>query len=123
MTAATAYSIYSKNNIEIESPEKLVEMMYEGIIKFSSQAIKAIEADDIEGRIYAINRTIPIFLELLNTLDIENGGDVALYLRGLYSQQIKFLAEANLESSKEKLETVIKVTRGLLEAWRETTAR
>ena len=52
-------------------------------------------------------------------MDYENGGDVAHYLTGLYMQQIKFLTQANVENNTEKIDIVIKVTRGLLEAWRE----
>ena len=122
MTAAAAYDTYRQNNVQIESPEKLIEMLYEGIIRFASMAIKAIENGDIEKRTYWINRTIAIFVELINSLDPEKGGEVAYYLEGLYNQQIKFLTESNIENSPEKIEIVLKVTRTLLEAWREVTA-
>jgi flagellar protein FliS len=122
MTAAAAYETYTQNNIQIESPEKLIEMLYEGIIRFGSLAKKAIELGDIEKRAYWTNRAIAIFVELINSLDAEKGGDVAYYLEGLYNQQIKFLTEANIENSPEKIEIVLKVTRTLLEAWREVTS-
>ena len=121
MTAAAAYDTYRQNNIQIESPEKLIEMMYEGIIRFSSFAIRAMKNGDVEKKTYWINRTIAIFIELINSLDAQKGGDVAYYLEGLYNQQIKFLTESNIENDPEKIETVIKVTRGLLEAWRDVT--
>ena len=123
MTAATAYNTYQQNNIQVESPEKLVEMMYEGIIRFCTHTKRAIEDEDIEKRTYWSNRAIAIFIELINTLDAERGGNVAHYLEGLYKQQIKFLMEANLENNTEKIDTVIQVIRGLLEAWREVTAK
>lgn len=40
MYGNTAYNIYSQNNVGIESPEKLVEMMYEGVLRFNAQAKK-----------------------------------------------------------------------------------
>ncbi len=122
MTAAAAYETYTRNNIQIESPEKLIEMLYEGIIRFGSLAKKSIDAGDIEKRTYWTNRAIAIFVELIHSLDAEKGGEVANYLEGLYNQQIKFLTEANLENSPEKIEIVLKVTKTLLEAWREVTA-
>ncbi len=122
MTAAAAYSTYTQNNIQIESPEKLIEMLYEGIIRFGSQAKKAIETGDIEKRTYWTNRAVAIFIELINSLDAEKGGEVALYLEGLYNQQIKFLNESNVENCPEKIDIVLKVTHTLLEAWREVTA-
>ena len=118
-----AVNSYNQNNINIESPEKLIEMLYEGALKFTSFAKKAIEKNDVEKKVYWINRTINIFTELLVSLDIKKGGDIALYLNGLYEQQVKFLLEANIDNSVEKLDIVIKVLKGLLEAWRDETQK
>jgi len=114
-----ALNSYNQNNINIESPEKLIEMLYEGALKFTSFAKRAIEKNDIEKKVYWINRTINIFTELLISLDLKKGGDMALYLNGLYEQQVKFLLEANVENNIEKLDIVINVLKGLLEAWKE----
>ncbi len=122
MTAAAAYNTYTQNNIQIESPEKLIEMLYEGVIRFCSMAKKAIEQGDIEKRVYWTNRAVAIFVELINSLDAERGGEVSHYLGGLYNQQIKFLNESNAQNSSEYLDIVIRVTKELLEAWREVTA-
>jgi len=120
---AQAINSYNQHNINIESPEKLIEMLYEGALKFSSFAKKAIEKNDVEKKVYWINRVVNIFTELLVSLDIKNGGDMALYLNGLYEQQIKFLIEANLENDSEKIGIVINVLKGLLEAWKEETQK
>lgn len=119
MTNQNAYNLYQQTHINVESPSKLIEMLYEGILRFSSLAKKSIDSSDIEKKIYYINRTTDIFTELLNVLDYDNGGEVAHYLTGLYMQQIKFLTQANLDNDNEKIDIVIKVTRGLLDAWRE----
>ena len=50
---------------------------------------------------------------------MREGGEVATYLTGLYTHQIKLLAQANVEDNTEKIDIVINVARGLLEAWRE----
>ena len=116
-----AINSYNQNNINIESPEKLIEMLYEGALKFTSFAKRAIEKNDIEKKVYWINRTINIFTELLISLDMKKGGNVALYLNGLYEQQVKFLLEANIDNNIEKLDIVINVLKGLLEAWKDET--
>ncbi|MBN2894723.1 MAG: flagellar export chaperone FliS [Campylobacterales bacterium] len=117
---AVAYNAYVQNNVGIESPEKLIEMLYEGVLRFNVQAIRAIRAEDIEKRTYWINRSMAIFVELIRTLDLSQG-DIAHYLSGLYNYQIKLLMEANSFNQSDKLEEVNRVIRGLLEAWRETT--
>lgn len=121
MKGSAAYNSYQQNSVTVESPIKLVEMLYEGILRFTSLAKREIEKEDIdiEKKIYYINRTVDIFTELLNSLDYDKGGEIAHYLSGLYTHQIKLLSQANIENSPEKIETVISVTKGLLEAWRE----
>ena len=122
MTSA-ALSTYAQNSVTIESPYKLVEMLYEGILRFTAQAKKSILEDDIEKQVYWINRTIDIFSELISSLDYSGEQEqLAQYLNGLYTYQIKLLTEANLECDASKLDTVMKVAHGLLEAWREETA-
>ena len=114
-----AYNAYNQNSVQIESPERLIEMLYEGILRFCGQAISAMENEDLEKRTYWVNRVTAIFTELLNSLDYEDGGEVSHYLSGLYLQQIKNLYNANSENSVEKIQEVMNVTKSLLEAWRE----
>ncbi|EAH6860364.1 flagellar export chaperone FliS [Campylobacter coli] len=114
-----AYNAYSQNQVGIESPQKLIEMLYEGILRFCSRAKVAIRNEDIEQRVYFVKRTTAIFIELINTLDYEKGGEVAHYLSGLYTREIQLLSLANLENNEARIDEVINVTKGLLEAWRE----
>jgi flagellar protein FliS len=118
---SAAVNSYNQNNINIESPQKLISMLYEGALKFTSFAKKSIEKKDIEKKVYWINRTVDIFTELLVSLDTDKGGDVAKYLEGLYTYQIELLTSANFNNSTEELDTVINVLKGLVEAWREET--
>ncbi|TLD85311.1 flagellar export chaperone FliS [Helicobacter sp. MIT 11-5569] len=119
MKGNLAYNSYQQNSVAVESSARLVEMLYEGILRFASMAKRSIDSQDIEKKIYYINRTTDIFVELLSSLDYEKGGQVAHYLTGLYTHQIKLLTQANMENNKEKIDIVIKVTKGLLEAWKE----
>jgi len=121
MNNALAYNTYAQNDISIESPQKLVEMLYEGVLRFNMQAKRAIENKDIEKRTYWINRSTAILTELLNSLDMEADGDLSSYLQGLYTHQLQSLAKANQENSIAVINEVNKVIKGLLEAWREST--
>lgn len=115
---SNAYASYSHNNISIESNEKMIELLYEGILRFCSRAKKAIEKNDIEAKCKNIKKATAIFVELLNYLDF-NQGDVSYYLQGLYSHQISTLSKVIIDSDTAKLDEVMKVANGLLEAWRE----
>ncbi|MGD9718858.1 MAG: flagellar export chaperone FliS [Sulfurimonadaceae bacterium] len=120
MYGSAAHNIYAQNNISVESPQKLIEMLYEGVLRFNAQAKKAIRDEDIEKKTYWLNRSIAIITELLASLD-RTQGDVGIYLDGLYNYQIGLLTQVNITDDIEKLDEVSNVFRGLLEAWREET--
>jgi flagellar protein FliS len=107
--------------MNIERPEKLILMLYEGALRFANFAKKAIKEGNIEEKVKYIIKTSNIFIELLNSLDFEKGGDVAYYLNGLYAYQLELLAKANLENETKYLDDVIRVLKGLIEAWKEET--
>ena len=120
MRSNLAYAAYSQNNVSIESSEKLIKMLYEGILRFTSQAKRAMEEGDIEKKTYWINRSTAIFSELINSLNY-NGGQIAHYLSGLYVHQIKLLTEANMFNDAIKLDEVLNVTKELLQVWKDET--
>lgn len=115
-----AYAAYNQNNLGIESPEKLIQMLYEGILRFISRAKKAISENNTEAKVYNLNRANAIFFELINSLDYSQG-DIAHYLSGLYTREIQLICEANAENNITKLDEVVNVVRELIEAWKETT--
>ncbi|MCF6339919.1 MAG: flagellar export chaperone FliS [Sulfurimonas sp.] len=117
----TAHNIYAQNNVGIESPAKLIEMLYEGVLRFNAQAKKSIKDIDIEKRVYWINRSTAIITELISILDHSQSGDISEYLEGLYNYEIQLLTDANNENCIIKLDEVSNVFKALLEAWRETT--
>ena len=121
MNNTLAYNTYAQNDIGIESPQKLVEMLYEGILRFNMRAKRAIENKEIEKRTYWINRSVAVLTELLNSLDMDASGDLSNYLQGLYTHQLQALSKANQENSVEIINDVNRVVKGLLEAWREST--
>jgi flagellar protein FliS len=120
MYGNAAHNIYAQNNIGIESPQKLVEMMYEGVLRFNAQAKKAIKDENIEKKTYWINRAVAVIAELISVLDVKQG-DIALYLDGLYNYEIRLLMQANMNDDSSKLDEVSNVFKSLLEVWREKT--
>ena len=119
MYGNNAHNIYAQNNVGIESPAKLIEMLYEGVLRFNAQAKKAIKDKNIEKRVYWMNRSVAIITELIATLDMKQG-DISQYLEGLYNYQIQLISEAGNENDFTKLDECSNVFKVLLAAWRET---
>ena len=120
MTKTKGYLAYTQSNTEITKPEKLIEMLYEGELRFISLAKRAIENGDMESKIKWINRSTEIFVELINSINYD-GVDVAHYLSGLYNHQVQLLSKANINNTTEELDIVLNVVKTLLETWKEET--
>ena len=120
MLQANAYNTYNSINNSVENKEKLVLMLYEGILRFVARAKKAMNDKNVQDKVLFINKTSAIFLELSNSIDL-SGGAVAYYLKGLYAREISRLMEANLKNDPALLDEVINVTRELIAAWNEST--
>ena len=116
-----AFNAYAQNQTGVYSPEKLIEMLYEGLLKFTSLAKRAIETGDMEAKAMYINRSTDIFIELIDSLS-NDGSQMTAYLSGLYMHQIRSLSEANRKNSTTELDTIIHVVKVLLETWREETS-
>jgi len=121
MSPNTAHNIYAQNNAGIESPEKLISMLYEGVLRFNAQAKKAIKDGDIEKKFYWTSRSTAIIVKLIDTLDMEQEGDMSMYLAGLYNYEIQLLSRAAIHDEPKHIDEVNNVFKSLLEAWRETT--
>ncbi len=120
MYGSQAHNIYAQNNAGIESPEKLIVMLYEGVLRFNAQAKKAMKDKEIEKKVYWINRSVAIITELSSILDAKES-QISKYLEGLYAYEIQNLSRASMENSVEKIDEVSLVFKGLLDAWREST--
>lgn len=116
-----AYQAYNQNHTAVQTPEKLIEMLYEGLLKFTSLAKRAIEEGNFEAKVKWINRSSDIFIELVSSLS-DDGSEMTAYLSGLYMHQITSLNQANIKNSTGELDTIIHVVKVLLETWREETS-
>ncbi len=120
MYGSSAHNIYAQNNVGIESPSKLIEMLYEGVLRFNAQAKKAIKDKNVEKRVYWMNRSTAVITELVGILDMSQG-DISHYLEGVYNYQIQLIADAGYTQDISKLDECSNVFKVLLEAWRESS--
>lgn len=111
---------YFINQHTTTSKEKLIEMLYDGLIKFLSQSLIAIENHNIEKKCNLLSKSIAIIEELVRSLDM-NGGQIAEYLNGLYSYHLNNLFLANLENNAARVQQTLNVAKVLRDVWKEQT--
>ena len=117
--ARNPYKAYQQTQVTTAKPEKILLLLYEGAIKFNKQAMQKMIAKDISGKGTNISKTLAIISELMNTLDHEVGGQLALDLENLYVYMMDQLIEGNVHNKIECLEAVEKLLVTLYEGWRD----
>ncbi|MGG4035795.1 flagellar export chaperone FliS [Paenibacillus cisolokensis] len=113
------YQSYNRNRFETASPHRLILMLFEGALKFAGQAERAIEKRDISGANQAIQKTQSIIYELISSLDLKQGGQIAVNLQSLYFYMIDCLVEANMRKDLEKLREVTDMLTSIKSAWEQ----
>jgi len=110
---------YQQTQVTTSSPEKILLMLYDGAINFSRIAVEKAANGDKSERGKYVSKAQAIVAELMNTLDHEVGGDIAIQLERLYMFIINEYVQANVNNSVSSLENTIKILSLLRETWIE----
>lgn len=113
------HSTYKSTQIETASQEQILLMLYEGLLKFTRQAREALEEENYEKAHNKLLRSQDIVTELMSTLDMDIGGEIAEELYRLYDFVLHNLIQANVEKDPSRVDDVIPVLEELNEAWNE----
>ncbi|MFR9710713.1 flagellar export chaperone FliS [Paenibacillus sp. MB22_1] len=117
------YQAYQKNKYETASPHRLILMLYNGAIQFAGKAKDAIDKKDIEKTNSFIQKTEDIIYELISSLNLKEGGELASNLNNLYLYMIDRLIEANIKKLIAPIDEVIGILEELRSAWEEIGKR
>ncbi|SHE47570.1 flagellar protein FliS [Thermoanaerobacter uzonensis DSM 18761] len=109
------YQQYKENAILTASPEELVLMLYNGIIRFIEEAKGAIEKKDYMAANNGIQRAQDIIAELMLTLDMSY--DISQNLYSLYDYMLRRLIDANVKKDVTILEEVKGFAIELRDTW------
>lgn len=114
-----ARAAYVKNDLESLSREEIVVKLYQALRMRLQVAIEEINDGNIAKKAEHLSRALAIVLELQVSLDMEQGGEIAVNLNDLYGYMISDLIMANLKNDTRKIKEALKVVEPLLEAWTE----
>ena len=115
------FEAYRETAVSTQSRGRLIVMLYDGAIRFLRQAITDIERCDYAAKGRHIGKAQDILFELNTVLDMEQGGQIAQNLRGLYNFMNKHLIEANLRKDPRMINEVIAILEELNQGWRAIT--
>ena len=113
---------YLHTQVTTASQNTLVLLMYEGAIKFSTLALRAMENDDAEKARVNLGRAQSILSELVNALDLEAAGELARDLQKLYNYIGTKLDEAVQTLEAAPLKEALELWADLRQGWQEALA-
>lgn len=117
MLAQNPYAQYQQAQIETAPREQLLLMLYDGAIRFANIAKKAIEDKDYQTANTHCMKVQNILTELMVTLDMEVGGELAQNLFDLYDYMNRRTMEANLQKDPQPLDEILMHLKELRMAW------
>ena len=120
MNTAYAQNAYTDTTVTTTAnPLDLIIQLYDGAISRLSKAAFCINQGKMAEKIQFITRTIAIIEELLASLNMEEGGEVAANLQGLYVHMLQELTIANANNDVKKIKQVEVLLKELRGAWKE----
>ncbi|WP_052098926.1 flagellar export chaperone FliS [Paenibacillus stellifer] len=115
----TGYQAYQKNKYQTASPHRLTLMLYNGAIQFAGKAREAMLANNISDTNLYLQKSQDIIYELLSSLNIKEGGELAANLKNLYFYMIDRLIESNIQKKSSGIDEVVSMLEELKSAWEQ----
>jgi len=112
-------SNYRKVEINTSDSVKVISLLFDGGINFIKVARKRMELGDIAGKGLYIGKASSVVGELLSSLNMEEGGEIAKNLSRLYDFVLDRLINANMKNDQKALDEAEKVLDVLRSAWKD----
>ena len=112
-------NVYLQKQIESASRVEQVVMLYDGAIRFYLKAKQAIEQGKVEDRFNYNRRATDIITYLLDTLDVEQGGEVAERLSRIYTFILTRQMQIDLKNDTAAVDEIVGHLKALRKAWED----
>ena len=113
MTYPSRASQYRELQVMSASPARLTVLLFEHLEVVLRRAQTAIRSHQIEQRVENMGKARDILSELLGTLDIERGGDIALDLSMLYGFLLSEMVDVGIRRDVVRLGRLIGIVNTL----------
>lgn len=110
-------AVHTESVAEEASPHKLIQMLMSGFLMRVNAAKGAIDRKDFQEKSIQISKAVGIIGGLIDGLDLEKGGDLALNLKSLYDYINTQLFQATAKNDTKTLDEVSGLMREVQSAW------
>lgn len=110
---------YRQHALDGASAVDLVVALYDGIVRFLYEAMRAVDRGDAEGRRAASKRALDIIIHLQARLRMDVGGEPAKALSEFYAAIFAQILQGSQSASNAKFSHAIDCVKSVREAWRQ----
>jgi len=114
---ASHTAVYRQQSVLTATPGQLVVMLYDGCLRFLTQASYALRESNTSESNARLARAEAILAELLATLDHEQGGVIASRLQGIYVFCNQQLMEVRRTRDPDAIDKIAELLGELRDAW------
>jgi flagellar protein FliS len=110
---------YRQHALDGVSAVDLVVALYDGIVRFLYEAMRAVDRGDAEGRRVAVKRALDIIIHLQARLRMDVGGAPAKALSEFYAATFAQILQGSQSASNARFSHAIDCVKNVREAWRQ----
>ena len=110
---------YFDTHVQSRTPMEIVVLLYDGAIRHLGHARTAMASGDLVTKRDALSRGLAIVTELQGMLNLDEGGEIAARLDGLYTYIHGCCLEANAQRDPARLDEAVRLLATLRSAWAE----
>jgi len=108
---------YKKAAVSTMDQRKLIIMLYDGAIRFLGNSVTFMEQNNTYEAHRNLVKAKSIIAELMGSLNLEQGGDIAKNLQRLYIFMFNELIDANLKKDTGRINQVSDLLKELRAGW------
>jgi len=117
--SARGAAAYRQTHVQSSSPLELVVLLYDGLLKHLAATREAVDRNDLVAKRDHLSLTFAIVGELQSTLNMAQGGEIAVSLDALYTYVTDRLTDFNVRGERGALDEVERLITPLRDAWAE----
>ena len=118
MGAPNPYKAYNQATHTVSKTRQIV-MLYDGMVRFLSQAKEAMAENRIEDRFNLLVKTANIVVGLQSSLDFEEGGEAASSLYDFYASLDARITDLHRSNDSAECDALIAEIREMRDLWKQ----
>lgn len=123
MSGTSVAARYKSVQVQTCTPGQLVVMLFDGAMRFTTEAASAMAAKDRARAGERISKAHRVLEELASTLDASAAPELAETLGGLYLFCMRELVKANIAQDPKLLADVVEILRPVRDGFDEVVRR